>query len=238
MLSLPLPGKGAPRSAHKQLGREPVAGEVRRVAGAEGQPQGLAQARRLCRAAGDAGSGWRTEPGEAAALLGSLQEPLQQQQGEVVNSPGIVTAQERESTRQKPSLPSWLLEELGTPAAGRLPVPNDSGTRRPAADRAPVDTESASVSLEPGAMSALPAWLSREADSGAGASPPEQDEREPGQATAGSMPNRLQMRPDSDSSQHGSHSSSHEPVVVANGDGPPRPEKPPAGQLSLVLFCT
>ena len=183
------------------------------------------------------GSGWGARPGQAAALSGSLQEPLQQQQGEVVSLPGSVTAQERESDRQKPSLPSWLLEELGTPAAGRLPIPNDSGTQRPAADRLPTGAEAASAPLKPGSMSALPAWLSGEAGHRSGASPSEAAEREPGQATAGSMRNGLQMRPDSDSSQDGSHNSSHEPVVVANGDGPSRLDKPTAGQLRLVLVC-
>ena len=202
---------------------------------AAGSPRGQQQP--LQRLQGDApGNGWSAGPGQAAALLGSLGEPLQQQQGEAVNLPGSVTAPEREGDRQKPSLPSWLLEELGTPAAARLPAAKESGSQRPAADRAPVGAESASAPLEP---RALPSWLSRETDRGDGReSPSEVHEREPGQAIAGSMPNGLQTRHDSDSSQHGSHSSSHEPVVVANGDGPPQLEKPPAGQLSMVLLYT
>ena len=201
---------------------------------AAGSPGGHQQP--LQRLQADApGNGWRAGPGQAAALSGGLHQPLQQQQGEAVSLPGSDHAQERDSDRQKPSLPSWLLEELGTPAARRLPIPSDSGTHRPAADRLPIGAESASVPLEPVSTSALPAWLNREADHGAGASPSEADERAPGQAMAGSLPNGFQMRPDSDSSQHGSHSSSHEPVVVANG--PSRPEQPPAGQLNLVLFC-
>ena len=206
-------------------GQRPQPGKIAGSPGGQQQPRQRLQ--------GDApGNGWSAGPGQAAALLGSLEDPFQQQQGEGVNLPGSVTAQERESDRQMPSLPSWLLEELGTPGAGRLPSAKESGSQRPAADRAPVGAESASALSEPRARSALPTWLSRKTDRGSGASPSEVDEREPGQAIPGSMPNGLQTRPDSDSSQHGSHSSSHEPVVVANGVGPPQLEKPPPGQLS------